>query len=245
MAVSELSAAPAGQVEPAVLRASGLYAGYGDITVVRNAGLEVSAGEIVAILGPNGAGKSTTLLTLAGVLPPHGGRIEWQGAEMTGPLHKRAAAGLGLVPEERSVIFSMTVRDNLLLGAESTESACAIFPELRKLLDRRAGLLSGGEQQMLTLARALSREPTVLLADELSLGLGPMVVDRLFEAIQEAARTVGTGVMLVEQQAKRALKVADRWYLMRRGEVVASGEAEGALDEVQRLYLAEHDASVK
>ncbi|GAA1518599.1 ABC transporter ATP-binding protein [Nocardioides humi] len=226
------------------LSARGLVAGYGDLAVVRDLDVSVSPGEIVALLGPNGAGKSTTLLTLAGQLPPIAGEITWLGTPLTGALHRRARAGLGFVPEERSVIMSMSVRDNLLLGSGGIEPAVELFPELGKLLDRRAGLLSGGEQQMLTLARALARRPRVLLADELSLGLAPIIVDRLFAALRDAVGEFGIGVLLVEQQARRALDVSDRWYLMRRGEVVAAGASDGGLEEIQRLYLADHDESV-
>lgn len=224
----------------AALRATGLSCGYGDLTVVREVDIEVHTGEVVALLGPNGAGKSTTLLTLAGELPVIDGELSWFGGPLRGPLHRRAADGLGFVPEERSVIMSMSVRDNLLLGSGGIDPAVAVFPELGRLLDRRAGLLSGGEQQMLTLGRALARRPRVLLADELSLGLGPLVVDRLFAAIREAVVTLDIGVILVEQQARRALAASDRWYLMRRGEIVAAGASEGGLDEIQRLYLADH-----
>src|SRR5687767_4614135 len=129
MTVNQASVESQSRARPAALKATGLSAGYGDLTVVRDLDIEVAPGEIVAILGPNGAGKSTTLLTLAGVLPPHGGSIWWEGEPLSGPLHKRAKAGLAFVPEERSVIFSMTMRDNLLLGHESVEPACRIFPE--------------------------------------------------------------------------------------------------------------------
>ncbi len=235
-----VSDTPDTPVRTAALEARGLSAGYGELQVVRDLDLVVHPGEIVALLGPNGAGKSTTLLTLAGELTPLAGDVEWFGAPFTGPLHRRATEGLAFVPEERSVIMSMSVRDNLLLGNGGIDPAVAVFPELGKLLDRRAGLLSGGEQQMLTLGRALARAPKVLLADELSLGLGPMVVDRLFAAIREAASTLGVGVLLVEQQARRALDASDRWYLMRRGEIVASGASDGGIDEIQRLFLSDH-----
>ncbi|TYL55493.1 ABC transporter ATP-binding protein [Nocardioides sp. BGMRC 2183] len=231
------------ETRTAALSAHGLVAGYGDLAVVRDLEITVHPGEIVALLGPNGAGKSTTLLTLAGELSPIAGEISWFGAPIAGPLHRRARAGLGFVPEERSVIMSMSVRDNLLLGSGGIEPAVELFPELAELLDRRAGLLSGGEQQMLTLARAVARRPKVLLADELSLGLAPIVVDRLFAALRDVATTLDIGVILVEQQARRALEVSDRWYLMRRGEVVAQGTSDGGLDVIQRLYLADHDDS--
>ncbi|WP_255310805.1 ABC transporter ATP-binding protein [Streptomyces viridosporus] len=241
--MTEVAHTEPGTARAAALRATSLVAGYGDLAVVRGLDLEVRAGEIVALLGPNGAGKSTTLLTLAGELRPLGGEISWFGAPLTGGLHKRAAAGLGFVPEERSVIMSMSVRDNLLLGSGGIEPAVEVFPELGGLLDRRAGLLSGGEQQMLTLGRALARRPKVLLADELSLGLGPIVVDRLLAALREAATTLDIGVLLVEQQARRALGASDRWYLMRRGELVASGDSADGDEEIRRRYLSDHDSA--
>jgi branched-chain amino acid transport system ATP-binding protein len=231
----------------AALRATEMIAGYGDLAVVHGIDLVVHPGEVVALIGPNGAGKSTTLMTLSGELPLKGGTVEWFGNPLVGGLHKRAVAGLAFVPEDRSVIMSMTVRDNLLLGSGGVDPAIAIFPELAKLLDRRAGLLSGGEQQMVTLARALAREPKVLLADELSLGLGPIVVDRLLAAIQEAARTLGIGVVIVEQQVRRALAASDRWYLMRQGRMVAEGASVGGLERIEELYLtdAAHDSGVE
>lgn len=215
-----------------------LVAGYGDLVVVRDLDITVYPGEVVAILGPNGAGKSTTLMTVAGALPALGGSVESSGVRMANGLHLRAKAGFGYVPEERSVIMAMSVRDNLLLGSGGIEPAVAIFPELGNLLDRSAGLLSGGEQQMLTLARALARQPRLLLADELSLGLAPIIVDRLFAAIRQAAQEFDMGVVLVEQQARRAIEVSDRWYLMRRGRVVAQGESSSGMERVQQLYLS-------
>jgi branched-chain amino acid transport system ATP-binding protein len=231
---------PPGEV---ALNASGLVAGYGDLDVVHGVDLEVRAGEIVALLGSNGAGKTTTLLALAGELAARRGGVLWYGEPRSEGLHKMAARGLGFVPEERSVVMSMSVRDNLLLGSGGIEPVLAVFPELGDLLPRRAGLLSGGEQQMLTVARALARRPKVLLLDELSLGLAPKTVDRLFEAIRAAVQAHGTAVLLVEQQAARALDVSDRWYLMRRGHVVASGDSATGADVIREKYLAEDSPS--
>src|SRR4051794_38617401 len=170
-----------------VLELRGLSAGYDDLAVVRDVDLKVMRGEIVALLGANGTGKSTTILTAAGELPPIGGEVRWRGTVTTAPLHVRARMGMSFVPEERSVLMSMSVRDNLLLGPGGIERATELFPELRPLLGTRAGLLSGGEQQMLSLARALAANPVALLLDELSLGLAPLVVDRLFAALRRAA----------------------------------------------------------
>jgi branched-chain amino acid transport system ATP-binding protein len=224
-----------------VLSVRGLDAGYGDVVVVRSLDLDVRAGEIVAVLGPNGSGKSTTLLTLAGELPALGGTVELWGEPTTEPLFRRARRGLGFVPEERSVLMAMSVRDNLLLGRGGVDGAVGLFPELEPLLDRRAGLLSGGEQQMLTLGRALAAEPTLLLVDELSLGLAPLVVDRLLAALRQAADDRRVAVLLVEQQVRRALDVADRWLLMRRGTVVAQGDHTTRPEEIERIYLSDDD----
>jgi branched-chain amino acid transport system ATP-binding protein len=221
------------------LAAIGLDAGYGDAAVVRNLDLHVHAGEIVALLGPNGAGKSTTLLTLAGELPPLAGEVAWYGEPTTEPLHKRAARGLAFVPEDRSVLMSMSVRDNLLLGRGGVEGAVEVFPELGGLLDRRAGLLSGGEQQMLTLGRAIATEPKVLHVDELSLGLAPLVVERLLATLRRVADERHVAVVLVEQQVRRALSVSDRWYLMRNGAVVAQGDHQSSAESVEAAFLTD------
>ncbi|MEV4137223.1 ATP-binding cassette domain-containing protein [Dactylosporangium sp. NPDC049742] len=236
------SAAVAAEDSP-VLELRGLSAGYDDLAVVRDVDLKVMRGEIVALLGANGTGKSTTILTAAGELPPIGGEVLWRGTATTAPLHVRARMGMSFVPEERSVLMSMSVRDNLLLGSGRIERATELFPELRPLLATRAGLLSGGEQQMLSLARALAANPVALLLDELSLGLAPLVVDRLFAALRQAADRDGVAVLLVEQQARRAMAVADRWYLLRRGAVAATGNAADGIAAVESLYLGDATAT--
>jgi branched-chain amino acid transport system ATP-binding protein len=215
---------PAPPGRPCVLRVSGLVAGYGDLAAVRGVDLELHAGEVVALLGPNGAGKTTTLLTLAGELPKIAGEVYYIDRPFKGSLHQRVRRGLAFVPEERSVFMGLSVADNLKIGGR-TDQVLALFPELKPLLGRRAGLLSGGEQQMLTLGRALAMKPKVLLVDELSVGLAPLVVDRLFDAVIATARENDTAVLLVEQQARRALRVADRWYLLSRGVLAATGDA--------------------
>lgn len=221
-----------------VLEAKGLTAGYGELAAVRDVDLALYPGEVLALFGPNGAGKSTTILTLAGALPLIGGEVHWLGTPTRASLHQRAREGLVLVPEGRSVLASMTVRDNLLLGRGGVAGALGLFPELKPLLRRRAGLLSGGEQQMLTVARALASDPNVLLLDELSLGLAPIIVDRLLARLVEIAKQRDVGVLLVEQQARRALSAADRWLLMRNGRIAAEGDATSGVEDLERAYLA-------
>lgn len=226
-------------MSPALLEASSLSAGYGSLAAVRDLDLKVGVGEVVALLGPNGAGKTTTLRTLAGALPPLGGEIRWKGKATRAALHRRAQQGLGYIPEERSVFMGLTTAENLRIGDGSPARALELFPELEPHLARKAGLLSGGQQQILTLARALAAEPEVLLCDELSLGLAPLVVSRLLRAVREAAGR-GVGVLLVEQHARLALGVADRVYVLQRGRVALSGTTAEILDrqdELEQTYL--------
>jgi branched-chain amino acid transport system ATP-binding protein len=221
-----------------MLEVRGLTVGYGDVPVVNGIDLRVGAGELVALLGPNGAGKTTTMLALSGVIPATGD-IRFEGQPLRGPLHRRARRGLGLITEERAVFRQLSTRTNLSLGASGVEGALAIFPELERLLDRQAGLLSGGEQQMLVLARALAARPRLLLVDELSLGLAPLIVRRLLTALRAAAEE-GTGVLLVEQHAQQALEVADRAYVLLRGNINLEGsgaEMLERLDEIEGAYL--------
>jgi branched-chain amino acid transport system ATP-binding protein len=229
-----------------LLECRGLAAGYGAVAVVRDLDLHVEPGEVVALIGPNGAGKTTTLLTLAGELPAIAGDIIFRGLPTKAPLFRRARRGMGFVTEERSVFMSLTAEENLRLARVSPADATAIFPELEPLMGRTAGLLSGGEQQMLTLARAVGRDPKLLLADELSLGLAPLVVRRLLDTVRRVATERSTGVLLVEQHVPQALNIADRVYVMQRGRIVMSGSAEevrGRLDEVEATYLSNQDAS--
>jgi branched-chain amino acid transport system ATP-binding protein len=212
-----------------LVEARNLSAGYGSMAVVHDVDLAVPAGQVAALVGPNGAGKSTTLLTLAGALRPLGGEVLVEGRSTTAPLHDRAGAGLAFVPEQRSVIMELTAADNLRLGRVEPGAALDLFPELEPLLPRKAGLLSGGEQQMLSLARALARRPKVLIADELSLGLAPLIVQRLLRAVREAAQR-GVGVLLVEQHVHLALEIADQVHVMRRGHIAYRGSP----DELRR-----------
>jgi branched-chain amino acid transport system ATP-binding protein len=223
-----------------LIEARGLSAGYGKMAVVRDVDLHVDAGEVVAIIGANGAGKTTTLLTLAGELAPMQGEVRFLDQPTKAPMHVRCRRGLGYVTEERSVIMDMSVADNLKLAGVAPAVATEYFPALDGCLGRRAGLCSGGEQQMLSLARALGREPKVLLADELSLGLAPIIVANLLQAVRRAATERGVAVLLVEQHVHQALKIADRVYVMERGRVALSGttsEVLAQLDRIEAAYL--------
>jgi branched-chain amino acid transport system ATP-binding protein len=223
-----------------ILEARQMCAGYGSVEVVKDLDLVVHSGEVVALLGVNGAGKTTIVRALSGQLKPSGGQVWLKGRPTTAPLHKRVREGMRLITEDRSVFMGLTTAENLRLGGQSRDACLEVFPELERLLHRRAGLLSGGEQQMLTLARALAAQPTVLLADELSLGLAPLICVRLLAALRAAADR-GAGVLLVEQRARDALGVADRAYVISNGQVAVSGSASelaGRIEEIESTYLA-------
>ena len=222
-----------------VLDVKGLRAGYGKVEVVHGIDLQVQAGEVVALLGPNGAGKTTTLTTIAGELPPLGGEVRLLDCEARDPLHIRARKGLAMVTQERAVLMDLTVAENLRVSRCDRDQAIELFPELSDHLERRVGLLSGGQQQMLALARCLARPSRLLLVDELSLGLAPLVVDRLLQAVRAAADR-GIGVLLVEQHVHKAIAVADRVLVLRRGTIELDGpavELRGRVDEIQAAYL--------
>jgi branched-chain amino acid transport system ATP-binding protein len=228
-------------VSDPLIEARALSAGYGRMPVVRDVSISVAPGEVVALLGANGAGKTTTLLALAGELTPMSGEVWFLGEATSAPMHRRCRRGLGYVTEERSVIMNMSVADNLKLARVVPATAFRYFPALEAIMARRAGLCSGGEQQMLSLARALGREPKVLLADELSLGLAPIVVNNLLAAVRAAASDRGIGVLLVEQHVGQALKIADRVHVMERGRIVLSGtaaELSNQVDRIESAYLA-------
>lgn len=225
----------------ALLTAEGVAAGYKGHPFVKGLDLEVNAGEVVALLGHNGAGKTTTLLALSGDMAPLSGVVRLFGQPVHSPLHQRARQGLAFVTEERSVFMELSVAENLRVGGADADRVCELFPELKPMLGRQAGKLSGGEQQMVTLGRALGRPTKLLLIDELSLGLAPLVVERLMQAVRKAADE-GLGVLLVEQHVEDALRYADRAYVMRRGEVVLAGgstEIAGRVRELEEAYLAQ------
>jgi branched-chain amino acid transport system ATP-binding protein len=226
---------------PPLLSVTGLRAGHDGVEVLRGVDLCVGAGEVVALLGANGAGKTTTLLAVSGLVPVMHGRIELFGVEQALPgrfrerrVVRAARAGLAHVPEDRALFNDLTVAENIRLGtrgrgASATSAALDAvepFPALGRLMGRRAGLLSGGEQQMLALARALAGRPRLLLIDELSLGLAPVVVEQLLPVLRGVAASTGVGILLIEQHVALALAVADRAYLLQRGRVVLCGPVE-------------------
>jgi branched-chain amino acid transport system ATP-binding protein len=227
-----------------VLDVGQVTAGYGDTVVLRDVSLSVADSSVVALLGPNGAGKTTLLRTASGLIRPMGGTIRFDGEEVTGAAaHVMARKGLCHLPEGRGIFPSLSVRDNLILqspkGEEqaSIERAVEAFPILGTRIQQTAGSLSGGEQQMLALVRAYVSHPKLVVVDEASLGLAPLIVDKIFEMLQQIVDT-GTSLLLVEQYVTRALAIADRVYLLNRGRVVFSGPADQlAGDDVFERYL--------
>jgi branched-chain amino acid transport system ATP-binding protein len=232
-----------------VLRLADLAAGYGDLLAVRQISLEVREGECVALVGANGAGKTTTLRAIAGLIPVRGGRVEFLGQSLAGLAPRRIVElGIAHVPEGRQVFGGLSVRENLEMGARapaaraarraSLESVLALFPRLRERAGQLAGTLSGGEQQMLAIGRALMARPRLLLLDEPSLGLAPLAVRQIFAIVQALSRQ-GTTILLVEQNIRRALELCQRGYVVENGEVVLAGPSAALLgaDHVRRAYL--------
>ena len=234
-----------------MLEVSGLRVAYGGINAVKGIDLRVEAGELVALIGANGAGKTTTLKTLAGLLRPAAGRISYDGKDVTAvPVYRLVHLGMVLVPEGRGVFGRMTVEENLAMGAHCREDRLAVDTDrdrvyvlLPRLAERRrqlAGTLSGGEQQMLAIGRALMSRPRLLLLDEPSMGLAPIMVEKIFETIHTIASD-GVTLLLVEQNARLALDVSGRGYVMESGVIALAGSARGLLDnpQVRRAYLGE------
>ena len=239
---------PGGAAHALVVR--DLSAGYRGVPVVRELNLEVRPGEVVALLGPNGAGKTTTLETIAGLNHPISGTVELSGEKVGGtPAYQLAGRGLALVPEGRALFPGLTVREHLRLaggrGGRSRKAGTRedelleMLPELRKCLGRKAGLLSGGEQQMLAIGRALVTRPRLLLVDEMSLGLAPVIVERLIPILRRAADELGSSVLFVEQHVALALEVADRAYVLTHGRIGLEGPA-AELRERRELLAASY-----
>ncbi|MDT7929711.1 ABC transporter ATP-binding protein [Tepidimonas sp.] len=234
-----------------LLKVTGLKVSYGGIKAVKGIDLEVREGELVTLIGSNGAGKTTTMKAITGMLLAEAGEIVYQGESIRGmgswDLVKR---GLAMVPEGRGVFTRMTITENLLMGAyvrtdkaeiqRDIDRMFELFPRLKERRDQLAGTMSGGEQQMLAMARALMSRPKLLLLDEPSMGLSPIMVDKIFEVVRDV-HAQGVTVLLVEQNARRALQVADRGYVMDSGEIIMVGEAKAMLDDpkVRAAYLGE------
>ena len=227
-----------------MLALRGVRAAYERIEVVRGVDLDVGEGEVVALLGPNGAGKSTTLKVIAGLLAPAGGDVLLAGRRVNGARpDDLARAGVCLIPEDRGIFPNLTVRENLRVAthtgkrfADLEAAALERFPRLADRRDQTAGTMSGGEQQMLALARGLASDPALLLLDELSMGLAPLVVEGLYEKVREIARE-GVSILVVEQFARVVLDVADRAAIMVRGRITAAGPPESLADELHSAYL--------
>jgi branched-chain amino acid transport system ATP-binding protein len=235
-----------------MLRVEGVETFYGAIQALRGVDIEVRRGEIVTLIGANGAGKSTLLMTICGSPQARSGRVRFEERDITGlPTHEIIRAGVAQVPEGRRIFARMTVYENLQMGAtfgdpahfdHDVERVFALFPRLKERRDQRGGTLSGGEQQMLAIGRALMSRPRLLLLDEPSLGLAPLIVKQIFDTIGSIARQEGVTVFLVEQNAHRALNLADRGYVMVNGRITMSGAGRELLanDEVRAAYLGGH-----
>jgi branched-chain amino acid transport system ATP-binding protein len=228
-----------------LLKVKGLKSGYRGVAVIRNVSLSVEPGEIAVLLGSNGAGKTTTLLTISGLLEAISGDVRLDGESLIGRRPENIArAGLIHVPEDRSLFRTLTVAENIRMGARSKadiERVLDYFPVLKPLLTRSASVLSGGEQQMLALARGLAARPKVLLVDEMSLGLAPMIVQRILPVLRQIVTDTGCAAVLVEQHVHLALGIADRADVLARGRIVKQGtaaEVRASVDEITGSYLA-------
>lgn len=231
------------------LQVTDLDVHYGGVHAVRSASLRVDDGEAVALIGSNGAGKTSLLRAISGMVPSSGGQVRWSGTDITNtPSHQTLQAGIGHVPEGRRLFPRLTVRENLLLGAytrrdkesvrHDLDEQLELFPRLAERVEQQAGTLSGGEQQMVALARALMSRPRLLLLDEPSLGLSPLLISLVFKAIERIHRA-GTSVLLVEQNAVKSLALAQRGYVISSGNIIIEGSAEQLRDDdrVQQIYF--------
>jgi len=244
---AESGTAAAQTAAPAMLEISELSAGYGGVPVVRGLSMSVRTGEVVALLGANGAGKTTTLRAISGLVKVVSGSVRLDGRDLASVSPSaRAKAGIAHVPEGRGIFFGLTVAEHFAIGvrpsAADIEEVLEYFPALRDLEGRRAGLLSGGEQQMLAIACALIHKPKLLLLDELSLGLAPVIVERLLPVVRQFADARETAVVLVEQHVRLGLEIADRAYVLAHGDLTASGSADELRADTDRLvasYLGE------
>jgi branched-chain amino acid transport system ATP-binding protein len=229
-----------------------LHTYYGHIHALRGISLHVDQGEIVTLIGANGAGKSTTLRSISGLVPARSGSVLLDGQDITHlPPHQIVAAGVGHVPEGRGIFPRLTVKENLEMGAfvirnraeiqERTESVFNLFPRLKERINQKGGTLSGGEQQMLATARGLMLRPKILLMDEPSMGLAPVLVETIFDVIRDLNRREGVTILLVEQNAHMALQIASRGYVLQTGAIVLEDSAEGLRDNemVRHAYLGE------
>ena len=236
---------------PALLTVDKLRSGYGPINVLHDISLSVHAGEIVAMIGANGAGKTTTLMTIAGIVRPRSGRIEFDGHDLADvPAHKIVRLGMGQSPEGRKIFPRLTVLENLEMGAftrsdksgitDDLEKMFHMFPIMRERKGQAGGLLSGGQQQMLAIARALMSRPKLLLLDEPSLGLAPQIVVQIFDVIRDLNKS-GMSVLLVEQNARMALRIAHRAYVLETGRVTFTDRASVVLNDprIRAAYLGE------
>jgi len=232
-----------------MLRVKNLKAGYDGVPVIFDVSFEVREGELVSIVGSNGAGKTTILRTISGLIKPLAGEIEFMGERIDRiPAHEIVERGIAHVPEGRHVFGKMSIRDNLLMGAytikseaeirKTYEEVCDIFPRLRERESQKAETLSGGEQQMLAIARGLMSRPKILMVDEMSLGLMPILVDKVLDILREI-RNRGTTVLLVEQKVQEALEMADRGYVLQTGRIITSGTNKELLESelVKKAYL--------
>ena len=235
----------------AMLEVKGLQVYYGVIQALKDVSFEVNQGEVIALIGANGAGKTTTLHTLTGLLPAKAGSIYFEGEDITKvPAHKIVEKGIAHVPEGRRVFADLTVYENLIMGAytrkdkkeiaENLENVYKRFPRLKERKNQKAGTMSGGEQQMLAMGRALMSNPKMIVMDEPSMGLSPIFVNEIFDIIEKVSAS-GTTVLLVEQNAKKALSIADRAYVLETGKIVLSGDAKELMndDSIKKAYLGE------